>query len=163
MTHGLRRIRGVVGMGLIWAVGGMMVGGAFELIDNVLPGALPFIQRVDMWPQTLAIPGFLGGLAFGVVLAIVGSRRRFDELSFAAFTAWGAVAGLLLGGIAVALGIRAPLLAVAITTVGSAVLAAGSLALARVAQHRELLAAGADVPARTLADGETRPLLGRRD
>ena len=163
MRQWARRVRGVMGMGLIWAVGGMGVGALFELLDNVLPGALPFISRVDMWPQTLAMPFFIAGLVFGIVLAIVGSRRRFDELSLPRFTAWGAVAGLLLGGLAVVLGIRAPALAVALTTLGSAVAAAGSLTLARFAERRELLSAGAGVTEAGLTDGEARQLLGRGD
>jgi hypothetical protein len=150
-------------MGLIWAVGGMGVGGLIELLDNVLPGGLAMASAVDMWPQTLAIPGFLCGVVFGVVLAVVGSRRRFDELSLSRFTAWGALAGLLLGGLAVALGIRAPVLAVALTTVGSAIAAAGSLTLARFGERRELLAAGEGVTEAGLTDGEARRLLGRHD
>jgi hypothetical protein len=150
-------------MGLIWAVGGVGIGGLFELIDNVAPGALPFISRVDMWPQTLAIPFFIAGLVFGAVLAIVGSRRRFDELSIPRFTAWGAVAGLLLGGIAVLLGIKAPVLAVGILTLGSAVSAAASLTLARVAERRELLSSGGSVGDETLTDGQARQLLRRGD
>jgi hypothetical protein len=129
-------------MGLAWAIAGATVGGVFEAIDNVLPGALPFIARIDMWPQTLAIPGFLGGVVFSVVLAIAGSRRRFRELSLPRFAAWGAVAGLLLGGLAVAAG--APVLFIGITTLFSATAAAGSLALARMAEKRELLDAGED-------------------
>jgi hypothetical protein len=163
MRHWLRRIRGIVGMGLIWAIGGMGVGGLIELLDNVLPGGLAMASAVDMWPQTLAIPGFLGGLVFGAVLAIVGSRHRFDELSLPRFTAWGAVAGLLLGGLAVALGVRAPLLVVGITTFASAIAAAGSLTLARLAERRELLAAGADVTGAGLTEGEARQLLERGD
>ena len=163
MKQWLRRVRGVVGMGLIWAVGGMGVGGLIELLDNVLPGGLAMASAVDMWPQTLAIPGFIAGLVFGAVLAIVGSRRRFDELSLPRFTAWGAVAGLLLGGLTMVLGIRAPVLAVTITTLGSAVAAAGSLVLARFAERRELLSAGADVTEAGLTEGEARQLLGRGD
>ena len=163
MKQWLRRARGVVGMGLIWAAGGMGVGGMIELLDNVLPGGLAMASAVDMWPQTLAIPGFIAGLVFGAVLGIVGSRRRFDELSLPRFTAWGAVAGLLLGGLTVVLGIRAPILAVTITTLGSAVAAAGSLVLARFVERRELLSAGADVTEAGLTEGEARQLLGRSD
>jgi len=139
----LRRIRAAFGMGLAWAAAGAVVGGLFEAIDNVLPGALPFIARVDMWPQTLAIPGFLGGVVFSGVLAIAGSHRRFGELSPLRFAAWGAVAGLLLGGLALAAG--APAFFIAITTLWSALAAAGSLALASMAEKRELLGDGKGV------------------
>jgi hypothetical protein len=144
MEQWSRRVRGALGMGVAWAVGGALVGGVFEAIDNVLPGALPFISRVDMWPQTLAIPGFLGGVVFAVVLGFAGGRRRFDELSIPHFAAWGAAAGLLLGGLALSAG--APAAFIAITTLGSAVLASGSLAVARMAKTRGLLGGGADAP-----------------
>jgi hypothetical protein len=134
-----RRIRAAFGMGLAWAIAGAAVGGLFEAIDNVLPGALPFISRVDMWPQTLAIPGFLGGVVFSAVLAIAGSRRRFSELSLPRFAAWGTVAGVLLGGLGMALG--APAIFMGIMALGSAITASGSLVLARMAEKRELLKA----------------------
>jgi hypothetical protein len=44
----------------------------------------------------LAIPGFVGGALFSVVLGIAGRRHTFHELSVARFAAWGAVGGLLL-------------------------------------------------------------------
>ena len=136
MRNWLRRIRAALGMGLIWAAGGAGVGGVLELIDNLFPGALSFIAKVDMWPQLLAIPGFFGGVVFAMMLGIVGRRRRFDELSFPRFAAWGAAAGLLLGSLAVTIG--APAAFIGITTLGSAIAAAGSLALARIAEKREL-------------------------
>lgn len=160
MRSSLRRIRGALGMGLVWAVGGALVGGLIELIDNVLPGALPWISRVDMWPQTLAIPGFLGGVVFAAVLGIAGGRRRFGELSFARFAAWGALAGLLLGGVAMAVG--APAFFLGITTLASAVAASGSLALARMAEKRASLEGGVKVDEVRPPDDQARRLRGDR-
>ena len=158
MRQWRRRIRGAVGMGLIWAAGGAGVGGLIELLDNVLPGGLAMASAVDMWPQTLAIPGFLGGAVFAVVLGIAGGRHRFDELSLPRFAAWGAVAGLLLGGLGMAAG--APAIFLGITTLGSALAASGSLALARMAEGRRVLAAGANVTEDGRVAGEGRELLG---
>ena len=155
-----RRIRGAIGLGLLWAAAGAGVGALIELIDNVLPAAHPLTRLVDMWPQTLAIPGFLGGVVFATVLGIAAGRRRFDELSLPRITAWGAVAGLLLGGLAMALG--APAVFLGIMTLGSAIAAAGSLALARRADDRRSLDAGVDVPGVGPAEGEGRRLPGRR-
>ena len=138
----MRRVRGVLGMGVIWGVAGAAIGGVLELIDNILPGALPFISRVDMWPQTLAIPGFMGGVIFALVLMIAGGRRRFDELSIPRFAAWGALAGLVLGSIGVSNGL--PLYVLGITALGGAVAASGALSLARRAGDRERLMAQSD-------------------
>ena len=156
-----RRLRGAVGMGLLWAAGGALLGGLIEAADNIVPGGLAKVHVVDMWPQTLAILGFRRGVVFAIVLGIVGRRRRFEEFSLSEFAAWGAVAGLALGALAMALG--AGIAFVGITTLLSAVAGAGSLALARMAEERGLLAAGADVAEVGRPGGEARELLGRRD
>lgn len=144
MKSWLRRVRGALGMGVAWAISGALVGGLIELIDNVLPGVFPWISRVDMWPQTLVIPGFIGGVIFAVVLGIAAGRRRFGELSLSRFALWGAVTGLLLGALAMAIG--APAIFVGITTLFGTITACGSLALARQAEKRNLLDVGEDVP-----------------
>jgi len=141
MKGWLRRIRGAVGMGLTWAVGWAVVGG------GVMEGLVdPHGKILDMWPQTLAIPGFLSGAVFSMLLWVAGGRRRFDELSLSRFGAWGAVAGLLLGVFAVGTGAASGVLplwlrAAAIigpVTLLSAASAVGSLALARMAERRRL-------------------------
>ena len=160
MTTWLRRLRGVFGMGLVWAMGGAAVGGMIELLDNVLPGGLPGASAVDMWPQTLAIPGFLGGLIFAVVLFVAAGRRRFDELSMPLFTALGALAGLSLGSKGVSAGL--PFFVLAITTIGGALAASGSLMLARRATRRDLLSAGVDADAAPGLDEHVDRQLGDR-
>lgn len=144
MKKWLRRLRGAAGMGLAWAIGGAGVGGLIELLANILPGGFPMASAIDMWPQALAMVGFIGGAFFAIVLGIAGARRRFDELSLPLFAAWGAVAGLLLGGLGMAMG--APVVFIGITTLGSAIAGAGSLALARMAEQRVRLETGAEVP-----------------
>lgn len=161
MNRWPRRIRGAVGMGVVWAIGGAGIGGMIELLDNVLPGGLAMASAVDMWPQTLAIPSFMLGVVFAVVLGVVGARRRFDELSVPQFAAWGAMAGLLLGLWPVSNG--APPYALAVTSIWSAIAASGSPALARRAEYRELLAAGAGVAEAGLTERESQELLGRGD
>ena len=132
MNKWLRRLRGAVGMGLLWGAGGAGIGMLIELIANIVPG---FGAGVDIWPAVLGVMGFIGGGVFSVVLGIVAARRRFDELSLPWFTAWGAAAGLLAGALLLALG--APAIFVGVTTLGSAVGASGSLVLARMAERRE--------------------------
>jgi hypothetical protein len=129
MPTWMKRVRATLGMGLLWAAGGMGVGGVIELLDNVLPGGLAMASRVDMWPQTLAIPGFIGGVLFAVVLMIAARVQRFDELSMPRFAAWGAVAGLALGVIAMAIG--APVMFLGIMSLAGTVAGAGSLLIAR--------------------------------
>ena len=140
MTKWVRPIRGAVGMGLIWALGGLAIGGLIELLDNILPGGLAMASAVDMWPQTLAILAFRRGLVFGAVLGFARGRRRFDELSLAQFAVWGAAAGLVVGAVAIAKGAGVGF--VGVTTLLSAAAGAGSLALARMAEGRGLLGRG---------------------
>ena len=164
MKKWLRRIRGAVGMGLIWALVWAPVAvliGLFVDPDNSMD---------EMWPAIGAYPGFLGGVAFSVVLAIAARRRRLDELSIARVALWGAAAGLLVGVLPFMIGEPAterPLWLLAGVVIGSitllsAVSAAGSLALARRAERRDLPGAGADVGQAGFAGHEARDLLGRR-
>ncbi len=95
MRQWMRRLRGALGMGIVWAIGGALIGGFIELLLNIFPG-LEALHAIDMWPQTLAIPGFVGGVFFAVVLGIAGSRNK-SEMSMRQFAMWGALAGVLFG------------------------------------------------------------------
>ena len=179
MKQWLRRIRGAVGMGLTWAAGWALVGVLIGVTSSLLPG-LPwesFFEVLDAPLPALAVPGFFGGALFSTVLGIAGRRRPFDELSLSRFSAWGAVGGLLLSLVPAAL-VAAGLASVESGALGlwqltavisgpltllSAVSAAGSLALARRAENRELLEAGEAVAEVGLTEGEAQELLGRRD
>lgn len=138
MKKWLRRIRGAVGVGLLWAVGWGLVG--FLVMETFVD---PDGRIADIWPMVLGIPGFLGGVIFSVMLGMADGRRRFDELSLARFGVWGAVTGAFLGLLGVvAIGLSG-LIIVPLTLLGAAS-ATGSLALARMGGKRDLLNAGAD-------------------
>jgi len=95
--------------------------------------------------------GFVTGILFSGVLVAIEGRRGFERLSLPRFASWGAASGLLLSGIFVAGAalrgasawgeflVFGPPLAIA-----SAVCAAGSLAMARRAERRELRDGTAD-------------------
>ncbi len=108
--------------------------------------------------------GFVGGTAFSVVLSVAEGRRRFDEMSLLRFAAWGAVGSFLLALPLLLLVLEwGPLVdwfgvggVMALMGAGSA---AGSLALARRADDRELLEHGADVADIGLTEEEKRELL----
>jgi len=159
MKKWLRRIRGAVGMGLFWAV----VGGAAGTIIS-----LGFVARTGSRPDApfpimLGALGFVAGLVFSGVLGLVEGRRRFDQMSLPRFAAWGASAGLALAAIfflAVSRGdpafFRYFFVVGPVVGVAAAGCAAGSLALARRAQDRELLEATEDGPAVGRPEGEAR-------
>lgn len=156
MKQWFRRIRGALGMGLTWAMGWAIIGGG--IMEGIVD---PRGEILDMWPQTLAIPGFLLGVVFSMVLMVAERRRRFDELSLPRFASLGALAGVLLGTYAVATGAAStlPLLVrsamiIAPLTLLSAASASASLALARYAERRQL-ANGTN--RLELDEGESRP------
>jgi len=154
MRKWLRRIRGAIGMGLIWATAWFGAGLILLLVVGIGAADVPF-------PLFFALLGFLAGVTFSGVLGIVEGRRRFDQMSLPRFAAWGGVGGLLLSVVlAAALGGDAILVLGPIFALSGAGCAAGSLALARMAEDRELLDAGADVGEAGLTEDEARDLPG---
>ena len=156
MKHWLKRIRGAIGMGLTWAAAWFGAGLILLLIVGVGAADVPF-------PLGFALLGFLAGVTFSVVLGIVEGRRRFDQMSLPRFAVWGGVGGLLFSGIfvsAAALGADALMVLGPVFALAGAGCAAGSLALARMAEDRELLDASSDVGAVGLSEDEARKLLG---
>lgn len=162
MNEWRRRIRGTIGMGLTWAAAFALAGGLLARV----PGFYSDVPFAILFAQL----GFVTGIIFSGILIAVGRRRGFDRMSLPRFAAWGAGSGLLLSGIFVAAAalrggalwpeflLFGPALATA-----SAVCAAGSLALARHAERRELPHPGGDPGTAELTEDEKRELPGRGD
>ena len=157
-----RRIRAAIAMGLTWAAAWFGAGTLLARVpgfDSDLPFALLFAPL-----------GFLTGIMFSGILVGIEGRRGFDRMSLSRFAGWGAASGLLLSGIFVVgaalrgasmLGeflVFGPALAMA-----GAVCAAGSLALARRAERRELLGPGEDPAEAEFIEDAKGELLGRGD
>ena len=141
MTKWLRRVRGALGMGLTWALAGGAAGAIISLGFVIGTGSRPDAP----FPIMFAALGFIAGLIFSGVLTLVEGRRRLDELSLPRFAASGAGVGLALSAaffLAVSRGDPAFLqyfvVVGPIVAVAAGGIAAGSLALARRAQNREL-------------------------
>ncbi len=138
MRRALLRLRGAAGMGLTWAIAWGIVGMGVELVSELFP-ALP-LGFIDIWPVTLALPGFLCGAGFSLVLGLAEGKRRFDELSLGRFAAWGAVGGVMVGGLASLVGF--PIAVAGVTMLMGAGSASGTLALARRAGDRPAIGSG---------------------
>jgi hypothetical protein len=148
MKKWLRRIRGAVGMGLAWAGVWFGVGAVFALLSGVpLNGAL--LENA----LQVAVLAFVNGMAFSVVLRVAEGHRRFDELSLWRFAGLGAVGGFVVSLLTGGWGFLGTFI---VLGAGSA---AGSLALARRANDRDLLEHGADVADIGLTEAEKRELL----
>ncbi len=168
MKKWLKRIRGAVGVGLTWATAWFGGGAIFGLVAGIYTavwgtGTGLIFGSALFFSVLFAMCGFVGGAAFSVVLSVTEGRRRFDEMSLLRFAAWGATGSFLLAlplflfalswDPSQWMGLGA---VVALLGAGSA---AGSLALARRADDRELLEHGEDVADIGLTEAEKRELL----
>jgi hypothetical protein len=167
MKKWLRRIRGAIGMGLIW-------GAAWGVAGNIV--MLGFLLKTGSRPDApfpilFGAFGFVAGVVFSGVLGLVEGRRRFDQMSLPRFAVWGAIGGLSLAAtfvVAVSLGgnpafLQNLLVVGPVFAVAAASSAAGSLALARKGQHRALLEATEEVTAAGLSEGGAREVLRNGD
>lgn len=169
MKEFLRRLRGALGMGVTWAVGWAPLGAVLGWVIWILfdpPVGLGAIVTANA--TSFGLLGFMGGALFSGVLRLAEGRRSFDQLSLPRFTAWGAVGGVLLGGIGVFGSLwgsgSTPLLSGVVLGVSAALgagSAAGTLALARQAEGRDLLEADAEVADAGLTEAEVERLGGR--
>ncbi|MCL7976340.1 MAG: hypothetical protein M8862_01140 [marine benthic group bacterium] len=142
MNRWIRRIRGALGLGLTWGLAWFGAGMALLLVVGPDAADVPF-------PLGFGLLGFLAGVTFSGVLGLVEGRRSFDQMSLPRFAGWGAVGGVIFSGVFVAvagLGGAALAILAPVFAVSSAACAAGSLALARQADDRELLDSGAPPP-----------------
>ena len=137
-----RRIRGAIGIGLTWAVAGGAAGAIISLGFVMRTGSRPDAP----FPIMLGALGFIAGVLFSAVLTMIEGRRRFDQMSLPRFAAGGAVVGFALSAIfflAISRGDPAFLqyfmFVGPVVALAAAGCAAGSLALARRGQERELL------------------------
>ncbi len=160
MTKWGRRIRAAIGMGLTW--------GAAWFGASIMLARVPGFNSDVPFALLFAPLGFASGIIFSGILVVIEGRRKFDCMLLSRFAGWGAVSGLLLSGIFVGgaalggeiLGGEALVLGL-VLAIASAVCAAGSLAVARRAEGRELPGPTGDPAEAELTGDEKRELLGR--
>ena len=160
MTKWGRRIRAAIGMGLTW--------GAAWFGASIMLARVPGFNSDVPFALLFAPLGFASGIIFSGILVVIEGRRKFDRMLLSRFAGWGAVSGLLLSGIFVGgaalggefVGGEALVLGL-VLAIASAVCAAGSLAVARRAEGRELPGPTGDPAEAELTGDEKRELLGR--
>jgi hypothetical protein len=85
-------MRGAAALLLVWTVGwGLGFGGLAEVFVD------PDGKVLDIWPAEMAIPGFVGGVVFAILVSLAEWRRPFAEITLPRFTFWGVLSGLALG------------------------------------------------------------------
>ncbi|MBL0937733.1 MAG: hypothetical protein IBJ03_02500 [Gemmatimonadaceae bacterium] len=156
MTTVLRRIRGILGTALTWAVawafGGLLIG-VSSLVFPFLPWD-GFFRVFDAPLPAMGVPGFFAGAFYAAIVGVVARRKRFHELSMRSVAIWGALGGALLAALPAlmvltdtariaeyGLGIwkHAAIIFTPVVLFSTAS-ATGSLLIARRAQSAELLA-----------------------
>ena len=147
----LKRLRGLIGVGLTWAVGwmglvGLVVFPVLALLGN------PIFSDFGLYLKNVFIVGqlgFIAGGSFGLVLTALERRKKLENLSFTRIALWGGIGGLVLAAISgptVGGSFLGPIVVFTLLGIGSAT---GSLALAKKAHRKEL----------TKADEEPLPAL----
>ena len=152
----MRRIRGAIGMGFVWAFAWSAAG--------LVPRWVFGFNADAPFPLIFGVLGFIAGVTFSALLVLTEGRRRFDQMSVPRFAGWGSVGGLLLSAVfakAASLGWGDVLTIAPTFAIASAVCASGSLALARRAVRRELPGVQQSAAGTVLADHETRELADR--
>ena len=134
----LRRLRGIVGTGLSWALGWAGVWGVFLLVM----AGLGRLQGWDFWYTVRAEllvggGGFIAGSVFGVGLSILERHKKLEDLSFRRIALWGGVGGLIL---AAGFGLQHLPQTIVLTLLGIGS-ATGSVALAKRGSDPTLLEA----------------------
>ena len=136
MTKSLRRLGAALMMGLAWAVVWLPIGLVIGLIIDP-DGAMD-----EPWVVVGTYPGFLCGVIFSAVVGMGKGRRRFAELSLHGVATWGAVSGLLGGGLWLVLALLSDppqwllnVVVVGSLTLLSAVSGVGSAFLARMGKN----------------------------
>ena len=147
----LRRLRGVITTGLLWAVGSVAFFSVFEVLggrtDSLLI-AIPFYAGF----------GFIMGGAFAGILSLAERHRRLEDLSLWRVALWGALGGLVFLGVGT-LAIRPPeLVSWLILPILTSGLGSGSVAIAKRAKTK--LIEGEEDPRLSLEeDDEPKPAL----
>jgi len=151
MRNFLRRLRGIIGTGLTWAVGWAGVTVALNLL-----GGVP-LRYIGLIAVSGVVRGFIAGGAFAVILSIAERRHTLEDLSLRRVALWGGIGGslLLLSTMPIMVSMGAPVFSMLGGLVTSALLgagfASGSVAMARRADAK--LIEGGDDSA-FLLDGE---------
>jgi hypothetical protein len=130
----LRRVRGIIGTGVTWALAWVGLGAGIGALTGF---PLGFLFRMAM---NNAVAGFLAGASFAVILSIAERHHTLEDLSLRRVALWGASGGALLSFLPLAFGIPIAYLLgpLVINVCIGAGMATGSVALARRGDDRRL-------------------------
>lgn len=137
----LRRVRGIIGTGLTWAMAWIGLGAGIGALAGF---QFSMILRIAL---SNSVGGFLAGATFAVILSVAERKNTLEGLSLRRVAIWGATGGVLLSLIPLAYGFPIAYLLGPLVINGGigAGMAAGSVFVAKRAEARRFVPGGDDV------------------
>jgi hypothetical protein len=142
MDDGSRTLRGLLGVGTLWALSWGAIGAVVGAVIGVVsPEIWRLVDPIVEWGSGMGAYGFVSGVGFGGVLALRERRKRVEDLSTARSALWGVLGSVAVPPLFGFLGMFDQgtntvdvLQAMALTGVLGGTFAAGSVAIARAAR-----------------------------
>jgi hypothetical protein len=141
----LRKLRGLLGVGLGWGAAWAVIGAGIGVVLGLLSPDVWQSGPILEWALGMGLYGLVSGAAFGKLIAFYEGRRTLDDLTLGRMAAWGVAGSAAVPLVFWALGMFEPgttgrdiVEAMLLTSFLGGTFAAGSLALARRAADDEL-------------------------
>jgi len=154
MNKLLRRIRGLLGVGLTWGALWSAIGAGIGLVIGIVrPEAWELANPILVWALGMGLYGLVSGVGFGTLLSLREGRKTILDLSLRRVAIWGVLGAAAVPLLFGALGtfeagttVADVLGAILVTAILGGTFAPASIAIARraelrAAEERELLSA----------------------
>lgn len=150
----LRRLRGMLGVGITWGTLWGLIGGVVGLTIALLRPVPGLGEEILVWALGMGAYGVVSGMGFAALLSLGEGRKRLQELSLPKVALWGvlgsAAVPLLFGALGffdAGTSLLDVLGAIGLTATLGGTFATGAVAIARraeltPAERRELLGDG---------------------
>lgn len=137
----LRRIRGLLGVGVTWGALWGAIGGLIGLVIGLVTGHPYLADPIIEWALGMGAYGIVSGIGFGALLSLNEGRRTLRDLSLKRVAFWGVLGSALvplgfgvLGFFEAGTTLLDVLGAIGVTAALGGTFASGSVAMARRAE-----------------------------
>ena len=92
MNRSVRRLRGLLGVGVTWGALWSVIGAGVGLVLGVVaPEIWGWTDRIVEWAVGMGLYGLVSGVGFGSLLALREGRRTILDISLRRAVIWGVV------------------------------------------------------------------------
>lgn len=140
----MRRIRGLLGVGVTWGVLWGAIGALIGLVVGLVAGDVALSAPILEWALGMGAYGVVSGLGFGTLLSLGEGRRTLRDLSLGRVAVWGVLGSALvplgfgaLGFFEAGTTLMDVLGAIGVTATLGGTFASGSVVMARRAELAE--------------------------